>query len=92
MHRTLAQPITAHWSPASASETTETDAVTGFERLRSDRLRLEFSSAVVLRLLENRQLCAAEVHCLDRASKECLRKLLLASCTKTLKSQICFKK
>ena len=88
MDRPLARPITAHWSPACASESTENEAMTGCNRSQSDHLRLELSAAVVLRLLENRQLCAAELHCLDCESKKCLWRLLLASCAKNLKSEL----
>ena len=72
----------------AAAVPSENQVMTGFERLKGDRLRLELSSAVVLRLLENRQLCAAELHCLDCETKKCLRSLLLTSCARTLKPQL----
>ncbi len=43
-------------------------------------LRVELSSLVLLRLLSEGRLCAAEFRCLDAASHRTARKLLLRSC------------
>ncbi len=50
-----------------------------------DCLRLEVSAETLLRLLASGQLCAADFRCLDCESKQCVWRLLLMSCEKTLK-------
>lgn len=47
-------------------------------------LRLELSAETLLRLLASGELCAADFRCLDCESKQCVWRLLLMSCEKTL--------
>jgi len=47
-------------------------------------LRLEVSAEALLRLLASGQLCVADFRCLDCESKQCVWRLLLMSCEKTL--------
>lgn len=47
-------------------------------------LRLEIPAETLLRLLASGQLCAADVRCLDCASKQCLWRLLLMSVDKMI--------
>lgn len=50
----------------------------------NDSLRVELSAATLTRLLAGGHLGAAELRCLDCASKTCLRRLCLASCIRPL--------
>lgn len=50
-------------------------------------LRLEVSAQTMLRLLANGQLRAADFRCLDCESKQCVWRLLLMSCKKTLNAE-----
>jgi hypothetical protein len=45
-----------------------------------DVLRFEISSAKMNNLLLNRQICVADIHCLDANSKQCLKILCLKTC------------
>ena len=54
------------------------------EELADICLRLELSAATVLRLLTRGELCAADLRCLDCASKDCVWRLLLLSAERTL--------
>lgn len=43
-------------------------------------LHIEISSEKINLLLQQRQICAADVHCLNTESKQCLQKLCLKTC------------
>ncbi len=45
-----------------------------------DVLRFEISSEKMNILLSNRQVCAADIRCLDANSKQCLKMLCLRTC------------
>lgn len=42
--------------------------------------RLEMDTSTLRRLLENNQMCVAELRCLDKGSKSLLRELCLSVC------------
>lgn len=44
------------------------------------RVRLELNEDALMRLLGSRQLCVADFHCLDRGSKERVKRICLANC------------
>lgn len=50
-----------------------------------ETVRVEILSDDLRRLLENHMICAADLHCLDCASKQCLHKLCLKVCAKQLR-------
>ena len=52
------------------------------DRPGNESLRIELSAATLTRLLAAGHLGAAELRCLDCASKACLRRLCLASCVR----------
>ena len=47
-------------------------------------VKLEMTASTLKRLLETRQVCAADFRCLDCSSKECIKKLCLQTCLKCL--------
>ncbi len=47
---------------------------------RKDSLRIEICSEKMNTLLAQRQICAADIHCLDTKSKQCLQALCLNTC------------
>ena len=47
---------------------------------RKDSLRIEICSEKMNALLAQRQICAADIHCLDTKSKQCLQELCLNTC------------
>ncbi len=46
-------------------------------------LRIEISCEKITALLKQRLLCAADIHCLDACSKQCLHKLCLKTCLRS---------
>ena len=50
-------------------------------------IRLELEANTLLRLIEERQLCAADFHCLDYKSKQYVWKLCLTACIKCMESE-----
>lgn len=48
------------------------------------RVRVEVTEETLMRLLTAGQVCAAELHCLDCKSKQCLWRICLESCAKSL--------
>ncbi len=67
--------MSAHASLLATATSTEPSA---------QRLRLEFPAPVLLRLLAEGRLCAAEFRCLDATSHRLVRELVLRSCIERL--------
>lgn len=51
-----------------------------------ETIRIEIAEKTLLRLLRARQVCAADLRCLDCKSKQCLWRLCLRSCAEKLKA------
>ncbi len=51
------------------------------------RIRLELGTNTFLRLIEERQLCAADFHCLDCESKRHVWRLYLTACVKCMQKE-----
>lgn len=49
-------------------------------RLENELLRLEISAEKISCLLSTHLICAADLHCLDNRSQQCLKKLCLKNC------------
>jgi len=47
-------------------------------------VRVEMKASTLKRLLEKRQVCANDFHCLDYYSKECIKRLCLQTCLRLL--------
>lgn len=50
---------------------------------KSGSIRLEISQEKLQRLLSNRQVCAADFHCLDEESHRCVREMCLKNCLRS---------
>ena len=50
------------------------------DRQETDLVRFELSAEKLSTLLLNRQVCAADIRCLDAQSKQCLKMLCLKTC------------
>lgn len=46
----------------------------------TNNLQIEICSDKIIELLLNRQICAADIRCLDNDSKQCLKKMCLKTC------------
>ena len=51
---------------------------------RDKTVKLEIKASTLKRLLEARQVCATDFHCLDCSSKACIKKLCLQTCLRCL--------
>lgn len=51
-----------------------------YNKQEIEMLRFEISSKKLNTLFLNRQICAADIRCLDTNSKQCLKKLCLKTC------------
>ena len=47
---------------------------------RQQSIKLELDEAALARLLNGKRLCVSDFHCLDRHSKERVRRLCLSNC------------
>jgi hypothetical protein len=47
-------------------------------------VKLEMKASTLKRLLETRQVCATDFHCLDCSSKQCIKQLCLQTCLRCL--------
>lgn len=54
----------------------------------SDTLRVEIPRELVQRLMEEGHLAAADLHCLDRGSKQRLQQICLDNCARDLRSRV----
>ncbi|NEX23200.1 hypothetical protein G3480_23360 [Thiorhodococcus mannitoliphagus] len=52
-------------------------------------LRVEMSLELVQRLMEDGAICAADLHCLDHATKQTLQQLCLDNCARCLRTNAC---
>lgn len=53
------------------------------DKQKIDTLRFEMSAVKLKELLLKRQICAADLRCLDNQSKQCLRGLCLQTCLRS---------
>jgi hypothetical protein len=60
--------------------------IPGYAGHSTDVVRLEINVDKLCRLLECHQLFATDFRCLDRSSKNCIRRLFLHACAKSLSS------
>ena len=45
-----------------------------------ETVKVEIKASTLKRLLEARQVCATDFHCLDYSSKQCIKELCLQTC------------
>ena len=55
-----------------------------FELGQSTTVKLEMDISTLKRLLETRQVCATDFHCLDCSSSKCMKDLCLKTCLRCL--------
>lgn len=84
MNWSLEKPAGRYAAAPAASVVPKTEAVVSNTAAVNARLRLEVSAQTLLRLLVGGQVCAADFRCLDCKSKQCVWRILLMSCEKTL--------
>ncbi len=84
MNWSLEKPAGRYAAAPAASVVGKAEAAVSNTAAVNARLRLEVSAQTLLRLLVGGQVCAADFRCLDCESKQCVWRILLMSCEKTL--------
>ena len=54
---------------------------------QDETVKLEMKASTLKRLLEKRQVCASDFHCLDCSTRQCMRMLCLQTCLKSANVQ-----
>lgn len=54
------------------------------EDTENNPLNISINRQKMTELLENHQVCAADISCLDKSSKECLKSLCLKTCLRNI--------
>ena len=84
MNWSLEKPAGRHAAAPARSVVGKSTTAMRNRAAANAHLRLEVSAQTLLRLLAGGQLCAADFRCLDCESKQCVWRILLMSCEKTL--------